>query len=309
MAAAGIMFVLGACDNSSDVPLYGDPPVYPAIDGYPAWSPDGLKIVYNHAGITQISEGGAYFINPDSAGLWMMNADGSGQQLFIKGDYFDADWSPDGRWLVLNSGHQIFKVTLARDSLVQLTFSGRNFFPAWSPDGKWIAYDSDVNSGGPQLIWKMLNDGSLKIDISEHGTGEWRSPAWSPSGGYILYQRFMGIGTPEVFLMDTAGNNSMRLTFNTIEERFPKYSPDGNQIAYWSTDRYQGGVWVMGADGSNPKRLTDKGTDKPSWSPDGAKIAFVGWTDIEFNPRNNGTIWIMNSDGSNKHQLTYGPDQ
>lgn len=74
-----IAFFAVSCDlftnPEDDPPIYGNLPVYPSVDGIPAWSPDGLKIIYNHNGITHINVGGSYQVNPDSAGLWMINAE------------------------------------------------------------------------------------------------------------------------------------------------------------------------------------------------------------------------------------------
>jgi len=304
-----LMLVLSACRDSNSLLPIDNQPVYPAVDGYPAWSPDGSKIIYNHAGWTKIYVGGAAQSNPDSGGLWLMGADGSNQHLFLKGDYYDADWSPDGQWLVMNSGSQIYKIKITKDSLIQLTFGGRNFFPSWSPDGRQIAYDSDVNDpNGANVIWKMMSDGADKKDISQHGVGEWRMPAWSPNGLRIVHQRYIGVGAPEIYTMDTSGNNPIRLTFDDNFESYPEYSPNGTKIAFWSDGPSRYGIWVMNEDGSNLVQLADRGTDSPSWSPDGTKIAYIGWTEKDYDPRNNGTVWVMNADGTNKKQLTYGPD-
>jgi len=49
----------------------------------------------------------------------------------------------------------------------------------------------------------------------------------------------------------------------------PTWSPDGSKIAFVRKD----GIYVMNADGSGQRRLTDAGGG-PAWSPDGSKIAF-----------------------------------
>jgi Tol biopolymer transport system component len=59
----------------------------------------------------------------------------------------------------------------------------------------------------------------------------------------------------------------------------------------------------MNADGSGVTRLTDDpDSDKsPSWSPDGARIAFVSDRD------GNWEIYVMNADGSGQTNLTSNP--
>jgi Tol biopolymer transport system component len=63
-----------------------------------------------------------------------------------------------------------------------------------------------------------------------------------------------------------------------ISNRDPAWSPDGNQIAFSSSSSHSlERIYVMDADGSNLRRVTDddeRGRE-PTWSPDGARIAFV----------------------------------
>ncbi|NMO51314.1 hypothetical protein HH310_08945 [Actinoplanes sp. TBRC 11911] len=51
----------------------------------------------------------------------------------------------------------------------------------------------------------------------------------------------------------------------------PRWSPDGKQLAYLKA----GQLWVMRADGTGQRRLTDRSAAGPSWSPDGKWIAFA----------------------------------
>jgi dipeptidyl aminopeptidase/acylaminoacyl peptidase len=71
-------------------------------------------------------------------------------------------------------------------------------------------------------------------------------------------------------------------------------------IAYSSDQDGDFEIWVMNADGSGQRKLTDNSaTDwSPSWSPDSAQIAFVS------NRDGNDEIYIMNVDGSDQRRLT-----
>lgn len=58
-----------------------------------------------------------------------------------------------------------------------------------------------------------------------------------------------------------------------------RISPDGRRISYWRVGDRQSGVWIMDADGINPRRVFDATTGAipgaPSWSPDSRAIAFT----------------------------------
>lgn len=63
----------------------------------------------------------------------------------------------------------------------------------------------------------------------------------------------------------------------------PQISPDGSQIVYQRrgfdimTDRTRSELWIMNADGSAHRKLTDRtaGESNPTWAPDGTKLAFT----------------------------------
>ena len=87
-------------------------------------------------------------------------------------------------------------------------------------------------------------------------------------------------------------------------DNFPSWSPNGQQIAFASDRDGNFEIYVMDADGSNLRRLTNNGDRDvyPSWSPDGQQIAFVSDRDGNFE------IYVMDADGSNPENRTNNPD-
>ena len=70
-------------------------------------------------------------------------------------------------------------------------------------------------------------------------------------------------------------------------------------------------IYVMDADGGNPRRLTNNRNvdSSPSWSPDGKRIAFVSDRDGHVNIRgsSNYEIYVMDADGRNQQNVTNNP--
>ena len=107
----------------------------------------------------------------------------------------------------------------------------------------------------------------------------------------------------EIYVMDNDGSNQRNLTKNPADDRSPSWSPDGKRIVFmsnrdghakhgWLTSE----IYVMDADGGNPRNLTNHPDNDslPSWSPDGKRIAFG----------RHGDIYVMDADGGNQQRLT-----
>ncbi len=266
--------------------------VYPLIDEYPAWSPDGNTIAYRHYGITEVdSATGGGRVDYDKAGIWLADADGANHRLFIKGGDHPA-WSPDGEMLVFTINYQIYTIKTDGTDFRQLTDTGKNLFPAWSPNGRRIAYNSKP-SGGYFTIWILNVDGSRKIDTGIAGI----FPFWSPDQRYLIYF------DKEIWRIEVGAYIPEQITDLNGYCRFAAYSPDGSKIAFSNYVQ----IYVMDADGGNLKQLTTRGGTQPSWSPDGAKIAYLCERYLEYCSEH-GTIWAMNAeDGSDKRQVTFSP--
>jgi dipeptidyl aminopeptidase/acylaminoacyl peptidase len=95
-----------------------------------------------------------------------------------------------------------------------------------------------------------------------------------------------------------------QLTTDAANDLRPFWSPDGKQIVFFSNRTGTYNIWIMNADGSSQRPLTQGPGDdrRPSWSPDGKWIIF----DSERSGKEN--IWVVSATGGDPIQVTHASD-
>jgi TolB protein len=177
---------------------------------------------------------------------------------------------------------QIYVMASNGTGLKQLTSNGVNFNPVWSPDGKRIAFARNVrgpeyNGWGITDIYTMAADGTDVQRRTVNGDFYWI--AWSPDGKTLAISDGL-VYYGSIYLTSASGDIKSP-TFLVGDASSPSWSPDGKQIAYvhLSGDDGYDQAYVVNADGSDPKAMTDvdpDGIGGVAWSPDGAKLALSG---------------------------------
>lgn len=138
-------------------------------------------------------------------------------------------------------------------------------------------------------------------------------PSITPKGpasnsGRILYQvlEYVNPSTAaisNIFSMNPNGSDKKKLTYSG-KDSGARWSPDGKQIIFESQRDGNFEIYIMIADGSNQKNLTNSEfIDRyPTWSPDGKHIAFLSTREL-FDETNMGfettyNLYLMNPDGN-----------
>jgi dipeptidyl aminopeptidase/acylaminoacyl peptidase len=91
---------------------------------------------------------------------------------------------------------------------------------------------------------------------------------YSPKGDQIVWvtDRF---GNWTIWVMNEDGSRKKQLTSERVISGWPSWSPDGQEITYWSWDPASNScdIWKMMADGSSKVQLTTDGNLKgaPKW--------------------------------------------
>src|ERR1041384_884815 len=111
------------------------------------------------------------------------------------------------------------------------------------------------------------------------------TPRVSPDGKRVVYTISEAVMTADrsefvtqLWLATTDGKENFQLTFNDKSSGNPKWSPDGNWIAFTSNRKdNKNNLYLLSLNGGEAEPLTDvkSGVTNFAWSPDGRSIAFT----------------------------------
>ena len=138
-----------------------------------------------------------------------------------------------------------------------------------------------------------------KVPISTD-EGTWMNVDVSPDGSRIAFD-MLG----DIYVMPITGGTPTRIAAGLAYEQQPRWSPDGTRIAFVSDRGGGDNIWIMSANGSEPKQQTKEEfrlLNQPSWSPDGryivAKKHFTTSRSL-----GTGEVWLYHVDGGTGVQL------
>ena len=216
--------------------------------------------------------------------------DGSSHLVYTADAIWEApNWSPNGKYLVVNSGGGIYKLVLRPDGTAEpqrlaIPADYRcNNDKALSPDGTKLAFSATAPPGRDSQVFLADADGShTRLIVSDspsyfHG--------WSPDSKTLAFvaQRH-GSGQYDVYRVHAAGGSEEQLNSNPHQDDGPDYSPDGRWI-YINSDRSgKEAVWRFPADGAGhedgkAEMVVSDGLEDwfPHLSPDGTKMVYIGY--------------------------------
>jgi Tol biopolymer transport system component len=224
----------------------------------------------------------------------------------------------------------IFRSTTRGRSVRQLTHPPKGILdnvPDWSPDGRHVAFQRvDPNGCGPRCetdeIWVVTSDGKslTRVAFDADGRGCYRpgvgsaggvcrnAPGWSPDGRRIAFTCEALPKGERTCVVNADGSGLQELTQTPgvgEEDAWPQWSPDGRRLVIQRQVGARRAVFVIDADGRNPRRITPwtlRGGE-PDWSPDGKRIVFTSNEDGP--PAVSANIYIVRPDGTGLTQLTH----
>lgn len=248
----------------------------------PQISPDGSQVAYVRQSMDIMTDRAR-------SNIWIVATNGRDHRPLLSGtdSYSSPRWSPDGTRLAYVSsaegrGAELYLKWM--DTGQSALLSNLPESPddlAWSPDGKTIAFTSFVKSEGPKLATPPATPEGA----------EWAPPVIViDSLNYRADGRgYLETGNTHVFVIPAEGGTPRQVTSGAFDHQGPlAWSPHGGQIVFsanreddWEFNLRNTELWSVDVASGELKQLTERfGPDAAAvFSPDGTKLAYLGYDD------------------------------
>ncbi len=245
--------------------------------------------------------------------IWLVDADTGAQTPLVTGpgSSYSPRWSPDGKRLAyVSSGEggrsQLYVRWMQTEQAARITdLTETPDDLQWSPDGRSIAFTmltpddrGSLGSAPPKPEGATWAEPLTVItDVKYRADGE----------GYLKP------GYSHAFVVSAEGGFPRQLTFGAYNEEGPvSWTPDGksilltgNRTAGWQREPVNSEIYEISVADASVRQLTHRvGPDRsPRVSPDGKKIAYLGFDDKLLGYQNT-RVYVMDRDGRNSHSIT-----
>jgi len=260
-----------------------------------SWSPDGKELAFVSQGsiwVVPVSGGSPHRLTNTPPGP------GDPRQAADRAPV----WSPDGRWILFQSGRR------GTGSLLVVSSDGEstNFLTGphdeagdgrWSPTGDALVYVSSSKeffSGRLNLIHFDHNSG-LRIGepkvlytspVDRGGGWSIRGTQWSPDGQQLVTV-LQNSGWNHLYLLPVSGGEPKQITDGAFEDEAPEFSPDGKTIAFVSNRGLleATNLWSIPAHGGEARQVVKFEVpgvvSNPRWAPDSKHLVFDRQSPLE----------------------------
>jgi Tol biopolymer transport system component len=198
------------------------------------------------------------------------------------------NWTPDGKWLVYNSGGKIYKISPDNPEEPQLINTGLatrcNNDHVISADGKYLVISNSPAEGGGSKIYTMPFTGGTPQLVTPLGPSYLHGI--SPDNKFLTYCAERN-GNYDVYVIPFNGGEEIRLTTAEDLDDGPEYSPNGEYIWFNSVRSGLMQIWRMKTNGLEQTQMTfdeNRNSWFPHVSPNGKHVVFIAYNKGDLKP-------------------------
>jgi dipeptidyl aminopeptidase/acylaminoacyl peptidase len=218
--------------------------------------------------------------SPDGTRIAYISAGPGGAQLYV-------------RWMATGHSAKVANLEQAPNAIT------------WSPDGKTLAF----------VMLTPVPPQPLGAPMAAPPGARWAEPLRLIER--LTYRRdgagYVKPGYRHLFTVSADGGQPRQITFGKFDEGGQlAYTPDGKGLLFssnrakdWERDAGESDIYEVAiATGAMTQLTTRKGPDQaPTPSPDGSKIAYVGFDDKGHRGYDNVHLYVMDRDGKNSRVI------
>lgn len=249
--------------------------------------------------------------------IWLVDANGGNHRPLVQGagGYGSPVWAPNGRAIAYVANEEsgaevrIFYLDTQRSAVIARVPAGAGNL-TWSPDGRTLAFQSFVAES---------TDDPAALPPQPEGA-QWAEPARVING--VVFRAdgegYLPNGFAQIFVVPADGGTPRQLTYQARNhDGRLSWSPNGRMLYFsanaedgWEYDPVEADIYSLDITSGAVTRLTtrDGPENSPVVSPDGRRIAYVGFDD-----RRQGyqvsELYVANADGSNPRSITASLDR
>lgn len=281
---------------------------------------DTSQIMFRDINVSPDEKRIAYVDRQDEqSDIWIADLNGKNPERITddEAEELSPIWHPDGMRIIYNSFRnqtkQIWVVFVETKRQVQLGINDTDSVSDISSDGTKLLYTTMKDDAD---LWGIPIDGGKEFQVtSDLGVEFW--PEVSPNGEVVVYQAIRQLSTGgnvlECIILSQGLRREVRATQIAADGFYPRWSPDGGNIAFLRAEAGRNRLWVTTINGVVTRPVSESAVmfggysllpynrlqpHDYQWAPDGRSLVYAATRDGISN------IWQAFADGTGEKQIS-----